>query len=171
MRRVPYETAIKRKYPEQIAYAVTWDVANDRPDVIVLGWVMPTSGQPPMLAISIGFTRYSHQLLKETGEFVLAFPSSAMGEATMLCGTRSGRDTDKIKAAGLETLPTSVVRPPLIAGCPACFECKVAGELDTGDHTIFAGEVVAAHVEEDETVERLYNWAGDFGPARRAGAE
>ena len=169
MQKVPYETAIKRKYPEQIAYAVTWDAANDRADIIPLGWAMPTSIQPPMLAISVGHTRHSHKLIKETGEFVLVFPSADMGDATMLCGTRSGRDTDKIKETSLETLPASEVRAPLIAGCPACFECRVTGELDTGDHTIFAGEVMAAHVEEDESIGRLYNWSGEFGPASRAG--
>ena len=165
MKEAPYETAIPRKYPEQIVYAVTWDAANKRADIIVLGWAMPTSHKPPMWAISVGHTRYSHKLLKETGEFVLAFPSSEMVEATKTCGTRSGRDTDKVKETGLKTLPAKKVKPPLIAGCPACFECKVKGTIETGDHTIFAGEVVAAHVEEDDSIDRLYNWAGDFGAA------
>ncbi|MBN1809033.1 MAG: flavin reductase family protein [Planctomycetes bacterium] len=167
MKQVPYSVAIARKYPEHIAWAVTWDEQNSRPDIIVLGWAMPTSNKPPMLAVSIAFTRHSHKLLAETGEFVLAFPSVDMAAATTLCGTKSGRDTDKMAECGLRALPASRVRPPLIDGCPACFECIVRGRLDTGDHTVFAGEVVAAHVCEDETVARLYNWSGEFGPAVR----
>jgi flavin reductase (DIM6/NTAB) family NADH-FMN oxidoreductase RutF len=167
MRDVAYDVAVKRKYPEHIVFAVTWDAANKRPDIMVLGWAMPTSIAPPMWAISVGHTRYTHKLLKETGEFVLAFPSSAMSAATQLCGTRSGRDTDKVKETGLKTLPSKKVKPPILEGCPACFECKVKGVLETGDHTIFTGEVVASHVAEDESIVRLYNWAGQFGPVKR----
>ena len=167
MIKVSYQEAIARKYPEQVAWAVTWDEENEYADIIVLGWAMPTSQKPPMWCISVAFTRHSHKLLKETGEFVLAFPSTKMAGATMLCGSTSGSDTDKIVETGLKTQPATKVKAPLIDGCPACFECVVRGELDTGDHTVFAGEVVACHVAEDEAIERLYNWAGDFGPAAR----
>jgi flavin reductase (DIM6/NTAB) family NADH-FMN oxidoreductase RutF len=169
MREVAYDVAIKRKYPEHIVLAVTWDAANKRPDIMVLGWAMPTSISPPMWAISVGHTRYTHKLLKETGEFVLAFPSTKMDEATQYCGTHSGRDIDKVKQIGLKTVPAKKIKPPILAGCPACFECKVKGAFETGDHTIFSGEVVASHVDEDESVIRIYNWAGQFGPAYRSG--
>jgi flavin reductase (DIM6/NTAB) family NADH-FMN oxidoreductase RutF len=163
MRQVSCAEALKRKYPEQIVLAVSVDAAG-RPDVITLGWAMPTSGSPPMLAISIGHTRYSHELIERSGEFVLAFPSMALAEACLLCGTKSGRDTDKIAAAALRTVPAKVVKPPLLAGCLANFECRVRGKLVTGDHTIFAGEVLAAHVD-DSVTERAYNFAGQFLPA------
>ncbi len=160
MRQAPYVEAISRKYPEQIVLAVSAD-AEGRADVITLGWAMPTSGSPPMWAISVGHTRHSHRLIEEGGEFVLAFPSTELAGACRLCGTKSGRDTDKIAAAGLRTVPAAAVRPPLLAGCLANFECRVRGSLVTGDHTIFAGEVVAAHVD-DEACARVYNFGGDF---------
>jgi flavin reductase (DIM6/NTAB) family NADH-FMN oxidoreductase RutF len=167
MREVSYAEALRRKYPEQIVLAVTADAAG-RPDVITLGWAMPTSGVPPMVAISIGHTRYSHELLEKSGEFVLALPSVELAEACRICGTKSGRDTDKIAEARLRTVPARLVRPPLLAGCLANFECRVRGRLVTGDHTVFAGEVLAAHVD-DAAAERVYNFAGDFlaaGPKR-----
>ena len=160
MREVPAGQAFKRKYPEQIVLAVSADAAG-RPNVITLGWAMPTSNSPPMVAISVGHTRYSHGLIDGSGEFVLAFPAVELAEACRLCGTESGRDIDKIAAAGLETLPARLVRPPLLAGCLADFECRVRGRLETGDHTIFAGEVLAAHVD-DSASERVYNFAGKF---------
>jgi len=160
MRQVAFADAIKRKYPEQIVLAVSVD-DKDQPDVITLGWAMPTSGRPPMLAISVGHTRYSHELIEKGGEFVLAFPSIQLAEACMVCGSTSGRDTDKLKAANLRTEPARVVRPPLLQGCLANFECKVRGKLVSGDHTIFVGEVLAAHVDESVS-ERVYNIAGEF---------
>lgn len=166
MREVPYSEAIARKYPEQVVFAVSVDDAG-KADIIVLGWAMPTSGVPPMWAISVGHTRYSHKLIEEGGEFVLCFPNSDMVKEMLVCGTKSGRDIDKIAETGLKTLPAANVKPPLIAGCVACFECRVKGSLVTGDHTIFAGEVVASHVEDG--VERMYNFGNKFHRARAEG--
>ncbi len=164
MQEVPIGQAFKRKYPEQIALAVSVDQAGT-PDIITLGWAMPTSNQPPMVAISVGLTRYSHELITKSKEYVLAFPGPELSDASLFCGTKSGRDVDKVKELGLKTFPAKVVKPPLLGGCVANFEVKVTGEFLTGDHTIFAGEIIAAHVE-TETPERVYNFAGTFLPAR-----
>ncbi|MBM4081813.1 MAG: hypothetical protein FJ278_19060, partial [Planctomycetes bacterium] len=47
-------------------------------------------------------------------------------------------------------LPASLVKPPLIKECIVNLECKLVGQLDTGDHTIFAGEIVAAWASDDD---------------------
>jgi flavin reductase (DIM6/NTAB) family NADH-FMN oxidoreductase RutF len=160
VREVPYSEAIRRKYPEQIVLAVSVDGAGQA-DVITLGWAMPTSGEPPMWAISVGHTRYSHELIEKGGEFVLALPSTELAEACRLCGSKSGRDTNKISLARLRPEPARLVRPPLLAGCLANFECRVCGRLVTGDHTIFAGEVLTSHVD-DSAGERVYNFGDRF---------
>lgn len=159
MKQVPVEEAWKRKYPEQVSWAVSVD-GEGKADIISLGWCMPTSFDPPMVAISVGKTRYSHKLISESREFVVAFPSEEMGKEVLYCGTHSGRDVDKLKETGLVAVPAKKVRPPLIEGCVANFECKLVGEIETGDHTIFVGEIVAAHVSEEQK-KRLYN-LGDY---------
>jgi flavin reductase (DIM6/NTAB) family NADH-FMN oxidoreductase RutF len=58
-------------------------------------------------------------------------------------GTISGRDLDKFARVGLTPIPALVVKPPRIAECPTHIECRVVDRLDTGDHTIFIGQVVA----------------------------
>jgi len=73
MKEVSFEEAWKRKYPEQVSWAVSVD-SEGKADIISLGWCMPTSFEPPMIAISVGKTRYSHQLISESQEFVVAFP-------------------------------------------------------------------------------------------------
>lgn len=164
MKNASYGEAINRKYPEQVVFAVSAD-EEGRADIIVLGWAMPTSGEPPMWAISVGHTRYSHELISKGGEFVLCFPNAKMTEEMLFCGSNSGRDVDKIAGTGLQVKPAAKVKPPLIEGCAACFECIVEGRLETGDHTIFAGRVVASHVADDASVKRLYNWGGEFSAA------
>jgi len=149
LREVPVEEAWKRKYPERTVLAVS--ISKDgKPNIITLGWNMPTSIKPPMVAISVGLTRYSHKLISESGEFVLAFPSEGMEDALLFCGTHSGRDVDKFKATGLTPVKAKYVKPPLIAEATVNMECRVVGSIRTGDHTIFVGEILAAYVSDED---------------------
>jgi len=157
--KATYAEAMRRKYPESISWATCAD-EKGRPNAIALGWCMCTSGSPPMLAISVGLTRYSHELISKAGEFVVVFPSETMGDATMLVGTKSGRHGDKMKESGVKLLPASVVKAPLVDDACANFECKLVGQLRTGDHTIFVGEVVASHVGPAKA-RRIYTVGGN----------
>ena len=118
-----------------------------------------------MYAVSIGVERYTHELMQEVPEFTVAIPGPDMGEAIRICGTRSGRDVDKVTAASLRTEPATEIGPPLLRGAVANFECRIASQLRTGDHTLFVGEIVTAHLAEDAP-ERLLN----FGPGLYAAA-
>jgi len=145
-REVSYAEACKLWCrPERVVLAVSLG-AEGPADIIALGWKMRTSGAPPMVAISVGLTRHSHKLIQEAGEFVLAAPGEDMAAAVLFCGTRSGRDTDKFAEAKLTPVKARLVKPPLIAEALVNLECVVRGSLLTGDHTIFAGEIVASHV-------------------------
>lgn len=136
--------------PSRVVLAVCYDREKKRSNPIALGWKMQTSIKPPMVAISIGKTRYSHKLLMETGEFVLAVPGEDMAEEVLFCGTNSGRNMDKFQKAGLTPIKAKLVKPDLIKECVVNLECKVSGYLDTGDHTIFAGEVLNSWVSEEK---------------------
>ena len=156
MIEVPWSEAIGRKYPEPTVLVVSCDNAG-RPNVMPAGWSMVTSGKPPMLAVSIGHKRYTYRLIEETGQFVLAFPNEDMKDLIDLTGSCSGTDTDKFSEYGIAALQSKHVKPPLIRDAVACFECQVRGKLVTGDHKIFAGEVLASYTSEKYT-ERLYNF-------------
>ncbi len=110
-----------------------------------------------MLAVSIGLERYTHKLIRETSEYVVVFPSEKMKNLIDYAGSCSGRDVNKFTEYGIETMQSKHVRPPLIKDAVACFECKVRGKLLSGDHTIFAGEVLASYVSENFR-DRLYNF-------------
>lgn len=159
MKRIPSSEALKRKYPEWIVLVVTMD-QQGQVDVMPAGWCMVTSGRPLMFAVSVHPHRHTHTLLREAGEFVIAFPAVGQGPAVWYCGSHSGRDVDKIAHTDLELLPAAEIKTPLIKGAVANFECRLVQQMDTGDHTIFVGEVVAAHIEE-EASGRLLNF-GDF---------
>ncbi len=146
MRETELQAFWKQLRPEIVAWAVAeHDGARS---ICPLGWTMRTSGSPAMMAISVAPTRYTHELIERSGEFVLAWPGRDLAQATLFCGTTSGRDTDKFAQAGLTALPAREVGAPLVQECVANLECRVAGQLTSGDHTIFVGEIVAAWLAE-----------------------
>lgn len=108
------------------------------------------SFKPPMVMIGIVPTRYSFELIQETKDFVINIPSIDLLDVVKLCGSKSGRDINKFKAAGLTPKKGKLVSSYLIEECPANLECKVVHVLDLkGSHVWYVGEVVIAHVRED----------------------
>jgi flavin reductase (DIM6/NTAB) family NADH-FMN oxidoreductase RutF len=165
VREVEFSEATLRKYPEWIVLIVTVD-ADQSVNVMPAGWSMVTSHDPPLYAVSVAPSRYTHTLLRQTGEFTVAFPGPDLASAVRYCGTRSGCQVDKVRGTGLRVRGSQRVTPPLLEGAVANLECRVVAELETGDHTIFVGEVVAAHVQ-DDVPGRLLN----FGPGLYALAQ
>ena len=163
--QVDYSKAIVSKYPEQIVIGIARD-AQGKHNPITLGWTMIVSHQPPMMAVSIGKTRYSLDTFRSAREFVIAFPSEHQQEEAMLFGTKSGRDMDKLAAAGCSVIPASKIDSVLLADAVANFECKLTGELESGDHVIFVGEVVCSHLN-PVSLDRLYTVGEGYQMAGR----
>jgi len=128
---------------------VTCVGADGAPNIITAAAVTAASHTPPMFVVAIREDRYSHRLIKETGEFVLNLPTIELIEATDLCGRLSGRNVDKFKEAKLTPEAASKVKAPLVKECPVNIECRVVASVKPGTHTLYVGEALAVHVEED----------------------
>lgn len=122
---------------------------DEKPNIITLAWAMPTSINPPLVAISIAPKRYSHTLIEQTREFVVNIPTMKILKETLFCGRRSGRNYNKFKEAGLTPLPAKRVKPSIIKECVAHLECKLRSQFSAGDHTIFVGEIVEAYANKE----------------------
>ena len=153
-KEVSYTVAITAQFPQELVIGIAKD-PQGKYNPIALGWMTRTSHAPPMLAVSIGLTRYSLEAFRHAGEFVVAFPAEGQADETMLYGTRSGRDCDKLALADAKTQPAAKIDCVLLAEAAANFECKLVSEHLTGDHVIFVGEVVCSHVNE-KPLNRLY---------------
>ena len=55
----------------------------ERPNIITLSWAANVCSEPPTIAVGIRPNRYSHKMVKETGDFVLNIPSTKQIEATV----------------------------------------------------------------------------------------
>ena len=101
-----------------------------------------------MMSISVRPSRYSHGLIKESGEFVINIPTVDQLEKVDYCGMVSGREVDKFAACGFTASPASKVSVPLIAECPINLECTVTQIIPLAAHDMFLGRVEAVHGEE-----------------------
>ena len=96
-----------------------------KPNIITAAWCGTTCSSPAMLYVSIRPDRYSHHIIKETGEFVANLVTEDLTFATDYCGVKSGRDTDKFKDMKLTPLKSKKVRCPGIEESPVNLECRV----------------------------------------------
>jgi flavin reductase (DIM6/NTAB) family NADH-FMN oxidoreductase RutF len=159
MNQVAPSQALGHKYPEWIDLVVTRG-ADGQVNAMPVGWSTIASGTPLLYAVAIHRRQYTAQLIRETREFVVAAPSAGMAAATLYCGTHSGRDGDKIGPAGLQLVPAAEIGTPLLEGAVYNLECQLHAEFETGDHLLFVGKVVVAHLDLD-VGERLMNFGGD----------
>lgn len=140
-----------------VPVALVSAVGKDRePNLITLAWVANVCSDPPKVGISIRPHRHSHQLIKDTKEFVVNIPSENLLKKVDFCGTVSGKDHDKFKEASLTAIPGEIVRVPLVKECPVCIECKVEKIVYLGSHDLFIGEVVLIHIDEEAVGEDGY---------------
>lgn len=130
------------------AVLITVADKNGKPNVFTVAWTGTICSEPPMVSISVRPERYSHQIIEETGEFVINLTTEELAFATDYCGVKSGRDTDKIKEMKLNLLKGEKTGAPLLAESPVNIECKVKQTLRLGTHDMYIADVVAVHVEE-----------------------
>lgn len=152
--------ALARKYPEAVVI-VTTRTPEGLPNAMAVGWVMPASGEPAMLALGIDDESWTYEVIRQTRQFVVAFPSEAMAKETLHVGSHSGRGRDKLAECGLKTQSATVVQAPLIADAVANFECELVTIVKPGDCPIVVGNILAAHVNEKADIRRLYAVAPD----------
>ena len=127
-----------------------------RPNIITLAWAMPTSINPPLVAVSIAPRRHSYLLIEKTKEFVVNIPTMDILNETLFCGRKSGKYYDKFKETGLTASRSRKVKTPIIKECVAHLECKLHSQLTTGDHTIFVGEIIEAYADKEAFTDK-YN--------------
>ena len=118
------------------------------PNLITIGWVGTICSDPAMVSISIRPERYSHHMIKETGEFVINLTTESLLEATDYCGVVSGRDVNKWEKMNLTPIPSEKVSVPAIEESPINIECKVTEVKELGSHAMFLAEVVSVQVDD-----------------------
>ena len=117
-------------------------------NIITVAWAGTVCTNPPMVSISVRPSRYSYQILEETGEFVINLTNESLVKACDYCGVVSGRDVDKFAKTGLTPIPMEHVHAMGIDESPVNLECKITEKRELGSHTMFIAEVVGVTVDD-----------------------
>ncbi len=130
------------------AVLVSCQGKDGRPNLITIAWAGTICSSPPMVSISVRPERYSYQMIKETGEFVINLTTEELVRATDYCGVVSGKDVNKWEKMNLTPMPSTEVKAPGVKESPINLECRVTQVLELGTHHMFLAEIVAVHVDE-----------------------
>ena len=128
-----------------VMVSVTDGEGND--NIITIAWAGTVCTNPPMVSISVRPSRFSYEMLKKTGEFVINLTTEKLAHATDYCGVRSGRDVDKFKEMKLTKEKADFVKAPMIGEAPVNIECRVKQVLELGSHHMFIADVLAVHAD------------------------
>ncbi len=96
-------------------------------NTMTIGW--GTIGREWSLPVFVAYvrnSRHTRQMLDATGEFTVNIPMDTVDSKILsVCGTKSGRDLDKIRELGLHLVESEVVGVPGIRELPLTLECRV----------------------------------------------
>lgn len=120
----------------------------EKSNIITVAWTGILNTNPALCYISVRPERYSYDLIKETGEFVINLTTEKLTYATDWCGVKSGRDVNKFKEMHLTKEKGNLVKAPLIKESPVSVECKVKEIVPLGSHDMFIAEVLSIDADE-----------------------
>jgi flavin reductase (DIM6/NTAB) family NADH-FMN oxidoreductase RutF len=132
---------------------------GDERDAFTAAWVMQTSFDPLLLALSINPEHASFPLLQAGGGFTVNVLKQNQQDLARRFGTRSGRDEDKL--AGIRWRPGRT-GAPILDDALAYFDCELSGEMGAGDHDLTLGRVIDGRVLDPDAAPLLYSDTGDM---------
>ncbi len=127
-------------------------------NIITIAWTGIICSDPAMCYISIRPQRYSHDIIKNSMEYVINLTTDKLAYATDWCGVKSGRNHNKFKEMKLTPIKSSIVSCSGIAQSPLNLECKVKEIKTLGTHNMFISEIVAVMGDEkylDKTTDKF----------------
>jgi flavin reductase (DIM6/NTAB) family NADH-FMN oxidoreductase RutF len=122
--------------------------------------------RPPLVAFSSMGWKDSVANVEATGEFVWNLATMSQAEPMNMSSASVDADVDEFELAGLDALPSSLVRPDRVAGSPVHFECRLTQliQLETKDglkldQWLVIGEAVAIHIDSNMLEDGVYQTA------------
>ena len=125
-----------------------------RTNLITIAWTGIVNSEPPMTYISVRKSRFSHDLISESGNFVINLVSEDKTKELDFCGVKSGRDLDKFKESGFTAISSEIVGAPLVDEAIINLECVVKEVHEYPSHDMFVAEIVKVHAAEELFNER-----------------
>ncbi len=120
----------------------------EKSNIMTVAWTGIINTNPAMCYISVRPERYSYNLIKEQGEFVINLTNEKLAFATDWCGVKTGAKVDKFKEMHLTKEKAEFVKCPIIKESPVAIECKVEEIKELGSHHMFIAEVLSIDADD-----------------------
>ena len=120
----------------------------EKSNIITVAWTGILNTEPAMVYISVRPTRYSYNLIKEQGEFVINLTTKKLVRETDWCGVKTGAKVDKFKEMNLHKEKAKFVQCTLIKESTVSIECKVKEIKELGSHHLFIAEVLSIDADD-----------------------
>ena len=121
----------------------------ENPNVFTVAWTGVLNTRPPVTYISVRPERFSYDLIKKSGEFVINLTTEQLVRAADYCGVKSGRNINKFEEMNLTAEPASKVNAPILSQSPVNIEFKVREVVSLGSHDMFVADIVAVDVAKE----------------------
>lgn len=164
-----YAPTILRELPKGVLLTTK---ADGKVNTMTIGWgALGIEWSTPVFIAYVRDSRYTHGLIEKTGEFTVNVPlrtgdagyDKRVKEILATCGTKSGRDMDKVAELGLTLVEGEKVDVPAIKELPLTLECRVIYKREQdvsllpealrekyyatdGVHSEYYGEIVSAYL-------------------------
>jgi len=135
-------------FPTPAWVIATYD-SKGRADAMTAAWGGIANSNPPSIFVAVQPVRYTYENIMETKEFTICIPSEEFAKETDYFGMVSGRDTNKIDAAGLTVSRAEKVNAPYIKEFPMHLECKLTDRMNLGSHFVIIGQIVDVKAKEE----------------------
>jgi flavin reductase (DIM6/NTAB) family NADH-FMN oxidoreductase RutF len=95
------KSAIYHLLHPKITFFLTSVDKNGKPNVMTCAWATPVSEEPTVVIVCVSKKSHTAKLIKQTKEFIINIPTKKLLKALWICGTMSGKDTDKFERQNL----------------------------------------------------------------------
>lgn len=146
--------------------------ADGKVNPMTIGWgTLGVDWGVPIFTVFVRESRFTHQVLEKNPEFTINAPYGEYDKKILgICGSKSGRDTDKVALCGLTLEEPEIITVPAIRELPLTLECRIIYKQDQAleaippkyrekyypegpdgkadIHTAYYGEILAAYLVE-----------------------
>ena len=131
-------------------------------NTMTIGWGMTgVCWRKPVLMVAVRNSRHTYTVMESATDFTVSMPLGNLRDEIFYCGTKSGRDVDKLAECGLKTTAAQKTATPIIDTHALHAECKIMYKsamdpafLDSDHHalypkkdyhTLYYGEILACY--------------------------
>ena len=143
------ESGIASKILRMMPYGAFVVTARDErgPHGMTATWVMQVALEPPLIAVAVAHRHTTGETIAKSRAFavnLLARDRAEIAERFFTPYQRLGH------AAPFADYQSATTGAPLLKDAIAVLECRVSESVEVGDHTLFVGEIVRAHLRSEQ---------------------